>query len=544
MRKTKNKLINLILLVSLLFFSLVILDTTTLNNATISSIDNTFHLDYTAHAPIEIISNDNFTDYGFPGDGTETNPYRIEDLYIDLESGYGIFVEYVTMHFVIQNCLIEGASNAIYLHGVSWNSCRVEHNILNDVEKGIHIESVTNGTFLNNTINANYIGIEVDGSGYVALINNTISDTYNSGIYIDDGGTIVTGNKLYNSGIHLSTQTLFTFGVMDTLTIANNTVNDKPIIFFKNLDDIIVSSADNYGQIFLYNCQRATISHQELNNCTDGIQASRCDNMTVHDCLFFYNDFSSIDIYDSDFLYVHNCDFRYNTYDAAIDLYACHNALFFDNNFEKVYALLIQASDNVQVMGNDFFNVTHALYTQYTNNLTFNENWILESTNAREVYMYWSEFAEIYDNMFYKGYMGVSLDKVNNATIYNNLFQEHSSVAIKLTYETENCTIYHNTFIDNDWLGFYSYSHAYDNGTNNLWYNETLQEGNYWDDWTSGPYAIFGEVGSQDLYPLGSPTVTPFIPEFNKTIITSFFIIPLVVCITLLIKRKKKRNKS
>ena len=81
-----------------------------------------------------------------------------------------------------------------------------------------------------------------------------------------------------------------------------------------------------------------------------------------------------------------------------------------------------------------------------------------------------------------------------------------------------NNTIYHNNLINNT-------ENAYDNSSN-IWYNETLQQGNYYDDYTEKypnatqtingtwdtPYNITGG-DNQDLYPLIEPYTKPEGPE-------------------------------
>ncbi|MFX0172348.1 MAG: hypothetical protein ACFE9L_10535 [Candidatus Hodarchaeota archaeon] len=76
--------------------------------------------------------------------------------------------------------------------------------------------------------------------------------------------------------------------------------------------------------------------------------------------------------------------------------------------------------------------------------------------------------------------------------------------------------IHQNNFIGN---GLYA-SQAYDNGTNNQWYNETTMEGNYWSDHNeTGSYLIAGSAGALDP----CPSLLVFInPKTDKTNTNSF----------------------
>ncbi|MFX0114042.1 MAG: hypothetical protein ACFFB3_05810, partial [Candidatus Hodarchaeota archaeon] len=76
----------------------------------------------TAHQPIFIDENADFARLGFPGDGTQKNPYRIEN-YIFLDSSATlIYIQDTTAYFIIQNNLLDGITgsyNGIYLSNVT-----------------------------------------------------------------------------------------------------------------------------------------------------------------------------------------------------------------------------------------------------------------------------------------------------------------------------------------------------------------------------------------------------------------------------------------
>ncbi len=100
---------------------------------------------------------------------------------------------------------------------------------------------------------------------------------------------------------------------------------------------------------------------------------------------------------------------------------------------------------------------------------------------------------------------GLSIQQCYNSEIYGNTFMNCSSYGIEMRYGGGNNIFYHNNFINN--------ANQILNDGNNYWYNTTLQEGNYWDDYTGidsdgdgigdTPYNIPG--GLQDLYPLMEP---------------------------------------
>jgi hypothetical protein len=75
---------------------------------------------------------------------------------------------------------------------------------------------------------------------------------------------------------------------------------------------------------------------------------------------------------------------------------------------------------------------------------------------------------------------------VTENLIFNNTFEENGECGLTLIEDCHDNIIYHNNFINNGkhWL-FKNYCcNAADNDKSNKWYNLTLQEGNYWNDYS------------------------------------------------------------
>lgn len=106
----------------------------------------------------------------------------------------------------------------------------------------------------------------------------------------------------------------------------------------------------------------------------------------------------------------------------------------------------------------------------------------------------------------------------------------------------DNAIIYNNSLVNNNGAAdSYDPLHvqATNNGTNQWYYKN---RGNYWSDWTSpdsnndgivdNPYALDGDSGSQDPYPLAEPP-TP-IPELNA----AFVMLILLLALGYFVKRR------
>jgi parallel beta-helix repeat protein len=104
----------------------------------------------------------------------------------------------------------------------------------------------------------------------------------------------------------------------------------------------------------------------------------------------------------------------------------------------------------------------------------------------------------------------VIMGNSSNCLIYNNRIKRNGDYGIILADDPDNCTIYHNNLIDNHLSHVYGPSQASDDSTGTKWYNNTLQEGNWWWDWSgTGFYSIDGTAGTSDIYPLLTPVTPP-----------------------------------
>lgn len=107
------------------------------------------------------------------------------------------------------------------------------------------------------------------------------------------------------------------------------------------------------------------------------------------------------------------------------------------------------------------------------------------NVNAISFSSFGIEYITIRDN-----YIGCSHDDeiasyASYVSIYNKTICNNGGDGIYVSSWT-NYLIYHNIFINNS-------QNALDSGTN-AWYSETLQEGNYWDDYT-GTYTDSDGIG-------------------------------------------------
>ncbi len=443
-------------------------------------------------------------------------------LYINLDST--IIAEPVYGQLILVNCtnatvrdqILNSASTGLFLYSCT-SSVIINNTCNNNNWSGIWLWDSCNSTVANNTCSNNNRGcIYLDYSGSSTVANNTCSNNNNDVIYLSYSGNSTVANNTCNNnndyGICLYVSSCSTVAnntftncglriAEDTIdaylsyTVSNNWVNGKKLGLYINLDSTIIAEPV-YGQLILVNCTNVTVRDQILNNATVGLSLDRCTSSVIINNTCSNNNHGGILFWFSGSSTIVN-----NT---------CSN-----NNYRGI-SLEFSGSSTV------------------TNNTCSNNN-------GEGIRLLHSNFCVLSYNLLQEneGY-GVSLGQISWGIIEYNLLilQENDEYGVYLLYNSDNL-IHHNTFVDNNLGGF---SQAFDEGSNNLWYDTETSEGNYWSDWSgTGSYSIAGFAGSEDLYPLDEPAEystdeNPLIFMFTLLIL----VVPLLL--TRIISKKVKKK--
>ncbi|MHA1198799.1 MAG: right-handed parallel beta-helix repeat-containing protein [Candidatus Heimdallarchaeaceae archaeon] len=275
-----------------------------LNFALSSPSHKLVDLSLTPHEPIMITHDNNFTDYGFPGLGTEEEPYVIENYAIVIIVGKGISIENTTKYFVVRNCYVDAGSSGIYLSNIAEGTACVENNNCVENISGISIENSPGATIINNYCeNSTYgNGIHVSSSPNTNLTNNTCFNNYWTGIQLDySSGSTVTNNTCINhwdgiclfssSGVTVTNNTCINnnYGIhlksSSVPTITNNTcINSVFGIYMDYSSEATVTNnncSDNSFGIQLDYSSVATVTNNTCNNNVEGISLISSPNSTL-----------------------------------------------------------------------------------------------------------------------------------------------------------------------------------------------------------------------------------------------------------------------
>jgi parallel beta-helix repeat protein len=135
------------------------------------------------------------------------------------------------------------------------------------------------------------------------------------------------------------------------------------------------------------------------------------------------------------------------------------------------------------------------------------------------------------DSIIKESNVGIQLQDSSHENIFSQNIITGNMKGINVDASSENNVFYHNDFVVNE-------MHAFDRSFN-TWYNEEIQQGNYWDDYNGvdedgdgigdTPYEILGGLGgfNQDMFPLMDPFNSRQTIVFNEgRNLVSFNVLP------------------
>jgi parallel beta-helix repeat protein len=208
--------------------------------------------EYQEHPPIQITSDSDFQEQGFPGLGTPQSPFLIQDLLINTsENVDGISIENTRAFFIVNSCylcrgdfsrrtglylsnvtnaLIEenqilGYDYGLFLGNGCENNTLVGNTLIDLPRRNIGVDQSDNNILMDNNCSggSNY-GIRAMGSDNTTIVSNTLSGLYEACIdLISCTNVTLMDNRLYsrfNYAMHLETVT--------DVIIRNNTSESGP----------------------------------------------------------------------------------------------------------------------------------------------------------------------------------------------------------------------------------------------------------------------------------------------------------------------------
>jgi parallel beta-helix repeat protein len=325
----------------------------------------------------------------------------------------------------VRNCRIVKSNLTNTRYGIyldSSDECSIENNDCSNSSVVLH------SSFNNRILSNICLRLWLETSSNNNLLKDNVITSYFSIIHNS------INNRLYcNKMINCS---LFIYGYIETYTTQeippNNTVNNKPLYYYKNVNMNNDSVPLDAGQVILGNVSWAKIENLFLSNGKVGIELG----------------------YSSD-NYIANNTCIYNYYGIYLKQ-DCNRNTIINNSiqFNEEIGLYIAISNNNTVMNNNCSsNEGAAFYFAFADDNIFKNNMLINNHNNCAFHFQFCDSNKIENNTFINNSAGIDL------------------------LQSSNNKIFHNNFIDNN-------PQAFDYGTDNVWNEDYPSGGNYWSDYT------------------------------------------------------------
>ncbi len=350
-------------------------------------------------------------------------------------------------------------------------------------------------------------------------------------------------------------------------------IQSKEYVILNNLKDINLNTLNSLDSD---NCVIYINSDQDLINYSFPGSGSENDPYHIENLLISTTKDYGIYLENTTkYVLIQNC-YIYAHY-RAIEIYnTTENTITIKNNTcssNNYFGIFVGKSPYIKILKNIIYNCYYAIHFNdsphalVANNTLFNNiccirveyrspySRILENniTNNYEVIYLTNSggYFLIKDNLIVNNNFGILLSSFlgpyypDFCSIIHNLIE--GTKWYGLLIDSNDNTIFHNSFVNNHLEGK---SQAKDDGLNNVWYNESLQEGNYWSDWWGfGSYNIDGSAKSYDPYPselpfhaTNTPTTQIFIGRVILGLSLGLSCLAFIIISFLIVKKLKKKR--
>jgi len=422
------------------------------------------------------------------------------------------------------NCTIKNnvlGGNFVAIEMVQTNSTKVFDNIIDGFngiyETGIAMYGGHDSEIFLNNINRVGLGLYLQGAtGFNVSFNSVTSSRYGFafGTYSNWGvpegpfsNCDIVNNSFDHGGVYPVIEEYDSWE-FSTIRFLNNTVNNKPIGFFTQLDgsvlqgedygqvililcnDVILTGGNYYGIIsdrywnefhdpgmasalVLIGCQGCEIGDVSFHNNTIGINVQYSTDILILSLLGYDNNWAASIIWHSETVVLSGCYFRNNLKGIAsgwsIDI-RIFNGLIWENN----EGIVLTNSPNSTILNVDI------------------------SENEDAIFLGDSDICNIKGNNIYWNTRGILLNSSSDCIITRNEVYNNTGVGICLDLTSHRNEIYDNVFA-------YNNPNAICSGTSNHW-DDQIDTGNWWSDYSGdGPYII--DEDDQDNFPIVNHTI-------------------------------------
>ncbi|MHA2263904.1 MAG: NosD domain-containing protein [Candidatus Thorarchaeota archaeon] len=537
-----------------LLFIIVLGMTNTVGNPTLQKVYPAVieiqdrHTESQALDPIVILSDVDFQNQGWPGNGSASNPYMISDLEVAGNSSYpAIMIEDTTAYFVIDNCTLQDGG---FYWTVRMN--RVQNGVINDC---VISDASSLDIFLSDSISFNVSSCVPESEAFFITVVDSSSCNFllNSGVSIgldNSTGCKILHNQIGTGGIDIN-------GPEEQYwahEIENNTRNGGKIGYFSGISNQILDVSEYSellvgfcsrtifengmfsGDVLLYYTSYCTLTDSEILGEVSVVRVWYSNHTTLDSCVI-NPDIGGISVRHSDNTTLSFCDISLTAPSGRSVWFheSTRNSLL-NNTMNvvssepgQIYAISVEGNDSI-VVGNSI--QSDGFFMSGSNSLMIG-NIFQSRVQVSSVQNFLIQH-NIFENVTDQYGAALEIQWSENVTIADNSIVNNFGEGVHL-YKCTNCEIYGNQ------IGWNLFGNAADDlGENNTW-DDGISIGNAWSDYSGeGVYEIFGTTDSIDRF----PTLLTETPQggLDSTILVIIIGIGVVAVIGVVVVFLKKRG--
>ncbi|MHA2075518.1 MAG: NosD domain-containing protein, partial [Candidatus Hodarchaeales archaeon] len=351
---------------------------------------------YTYSGSIYIDSDNDFEQYGFKGDGSAINPYKLFELKIEsVDLCCGISIQNTTKYFIIQGCFIDTRWRGIALINVRTNTAVISNNIIKGPEFGIVLDCAPQSTVLNN------------------VISSTITSTWIK----DSPHSNVSSNIMTGGGLKLEDRNLKQY---KSYNIHKNVLNEKELKIYSGFKNFTFDQ-NNFSQIIMLNCSDGLIINQNIKNLEVAITLLYSQNIKIENCNIsggYLNACSNIIIKEN----ICNDALEYN---SGIKIEYSSNCLVSDNIISNNHrGFYLSHCKSSMILENRFYqNKRSNIISSSPETMVIN-NICDETTYGENIFTWNSPRSQIVANIIKSTSEAVNIANSPETTIFGNNFTE------------------------------------------------------------------------------------------------------------------------
>ncbi len=325
-----------------------------------------YEISYDSHAPFNVTSNIDFETQGWPGNGSVTNPYLIQNLNITSTDSVCIWIANTTSHFIIEDCWFSSSING-YAFGQSIAPLTLTNVSNGIVERNHIVDSIlaisgyllSNCSISDNSFSVSYYGV------YLTFSNSTMISNNTQGYESCSFGISVVGCR--NCTISLNEFRNITLIGLDTWGNYEVHIVDNTFRGSTNENAFSVAGIQGSGKLFtiqgnvvsdfgfwgIYVSGRNhTVKENNITSCHVGIEV-QTNNSTIMGNRI-NSSFNGIEMVQANDTEVHgNTIFGRRAYETGIAIHGGYDCDIYSNDISQVaYGINLQGATRFNVSGN------------------------------------------------------------------------------------------------------------------------------------------------------------------------------------------------